>query len=134
MVASTAFVSVLMGPRPHADHGDVTQTFDVPSSRWLGLSGMTAQVQGSLSFEGDCPVLVPEEVGSGILVFPWAVGVRYADGTRAVVHRLTAGVYAVEGEPLSAAGGWDEPHPDSDWEPACDGTQQKANINVNSWP
>lgn len=55
--------------------------FDVAPSRRLGLPGMTAQVHGSLSCEGNCPVLVPEEVGSGILVFPWAVVVRYADGT-----------------------------------------------------
>jgi len=109
-------------------------TFEVPSSRWFGLSGTLAQVQGTLRFEGGCPLLVPAEAGAGILVFPWAVGVTYEDGTRAVVHQVTGGVYAVEGGTVDAAGGWDEPMPESEWEPACTGNAAEANIYVNSWP
>lgn len=123
-----------LGPRSHADHGAVTGTFDVPSSRWLGLSGMTAEVRGTLTFEGDCPVLASDEVGPGILVFPWAVGVTYADGRRAVVHQLTGGVYAVEGQTLDYGGGWHESTPGSDWQPACEGSHLEANIYVNAWP
>ena len=135
VVMALAVVTLLwLGPRSHADHGEIVETFDVPSSRWFGLSGMTAQVRGTLSFEGDCPVLVPEEAGEGILVFPWAVGVTYADGQRAVVHRITGGVYAVEGQFVDAAGGWDEPFPGSEWQPACEGSTQEANIYVNDWP
>lgn len=96
---AVAVVTLLwLGPRSHADHGAIVETFDVPSSRWFGLPGMAAQVRGTLRFDGDCPVLIPEEAGEGILVFPWAVGVTYADGQRAVVQRLTGGVYGVEGQ------------------------------------
>lgn len=98
------------------------------------MSGMDAQVTGTLAFEGECPVLVNEEIGSGILIFPWAVGVMYADGTRAVVHRVTGGVYAVEGGVVDAAGGWDEPNGNGQWDVACEGSPQRANIYVNSWP
>ncbi len=131
---AVALVVMLVGPRSSADHGRVVQTFEVPSSRWWGLSGMAAEVRGTLSFEGDCPVLIPEEVGGGILIFPWAEGVTYADGTRAVVHRVTGGVYAEEGGVVDAAGGWDEPSGGDDWEPACEGSSATANIYVNSWP
>lgn len=127
-------VAVLVGPRSSAAHGDVTETFTVPSSRWIGLSGMAAQVQGTLGFVGDCPVLMWDDDVEGALVLPWAVGVRYDDGTRAVVHRVTGGVYAVEGGQIDAAGGWDEPGVDSSWAPACGGADVLANIHVNSWP
>lgn len=95
---------------------------------------MTAQVQGTLSFEDACPALVNEDVNEGILVFPWAVGVTYADGTRGVVHRITGGIYAVEGGAVDAGGGWDEPEPGKVWQPACSGSDLSANIYVNSWP
>ncbi|WP_202879543.1 hypothetical protein [Serinicoccus kebangsaanensis] len=124
----------MLGPRAHPDHGEIVDTFEVPSSTWMGLSGMAAQVQGTLELDEGCPVLVTEEVGHGILVLPWAVGVTYADGTRGVVHRVTGGVYAVEGGVIDAAGGWDEPSSGGDWRPACEGSDLQANILVNSWP
>ena len=124
----------MSGPRTHPDHGKVLETFEVPSSLWLGGSGMAAQVQGTLRLDGDCPVLVTDEVGQGVLVLPWAVGVTYEDDTRAVVHRLTGGVYAVEGGSIDAAGGWGEPGPEREPEAVCAGSDQAESIYVNSWP
>lgn len=124
----------LLGPRSHPDHGEIVETFEVPSYRWTGMSGMAAQVQGTLALDGDCPVLVAEDTVGGLLVFPWALGVTYADGTKGVVHRWTGGVYAVEGGVVDAAGGWDEPGAEGEWQPVCEGSDLTANIVVNSWP
>jgi hypothetical protein len=122
-----------LGPRSHPEHGKVAETFPVPSSRAIGIGGMAAQVQGMLTLNGDCPVL-ETEVGNQILVLPWAVGVTYQDGTKAVVHRLTGGVYAVEGGLVDGGGGVDEPGPGQAWQPACEGSDLEANVYFNSWP
>lgn len=49
-------------------------------------------------------------------------------------ERWTGGVYAVEGGVVDAAGGWDEPDAEGEWQPVCEGSDLTANIVVNSWP
>ena len=133
-LAACALLTIaLTGPRDSTDHGPISDTFNVPSNWWFGLSGQAAQAKGTLAFEGNCPVLRTEDgTNDGVLVLPWGIGVTYQDGTRAVVHRLTGAPYAIEGGELDLGGGWDEPGGQDSWEPACDGAETRANIN--SWP
>ena len=84
------------------------ETFDVPSYDWDG-SGMDALVSGRLGFTPEgCPLIYqqgqPESAQP--VVFPDAVGVRLANGVRAVVHEETGRVFAVEGQEFSYGGGW----------------------------
>ena len=86
--------------------------FTVPTYDWEGnaqATSMDALVSGSLGFtpEGCTLLYLPDQPESvRPVVFPDAVGVRYANGVRAVVHETSGRVYAVEGRPFEYSGGW----------------------------
>lgn len=59
---------------------------------------------------------------------------QYQDGTRAVVHRITGGVYALEGQPFSYGGGYDEPSSsEGPWISVCPGSAVVGDAYVNDW-
>lgn len=84
------------------------EQFEVPTYDWDG-SGMEALVSGRLGFtpEGCTLLYQPGQPGSvQPVVFPDAVGVRFANGVRAVVHEDSGKVFGVEGQAFEYGGGW----------------------------
>ena len=132
--APTRSISVGCSPSRAVDGALVLP--EAPGTVWYDQSAQIGAPGASLiaGLETGAPVLVTDEVGQGVLVLPWAVGVTYEDDTRAVVHRLTGGVYAVQGGTIDAAGGWGEPGPEREPDAVCAGSDQAESIYVNSWP
>lgn len=99
----------LPGPAgPDGALPDGAETFEVPTYDWDG-SGMDALVSGRLGFTPEGCTLMYQEGQPGSVqpvVFPDAVGVRFANGVRAVVAEGTGRVFAVEGQQFAYGGGW----------------------------
>jgi hypothetical protein len=90
------------------------EPFEVASWEWDGRSGMDALVTGSLTIDDrGCTFAAPDLP----VLFPNAVGLRYSDGTRAVVHADSFEVYAVEGRSFEYGGGYLEAT--ADWSDRC---------------
>ena len=118
---------------PPAD-GPIVSTFPVPTYAWDEGGGDAAQVSGVLALtDAGCPMLVADGRATALLL-PNATGVTYDNGVRGVVD-AEGRVYAVEGQQLEYAGGWQEPAAGEfaeGWQALCGDTPARDVIYVNS--
>lgn len=88
--------------------------FEVPTFEWDGEDGGDGAVlTGTLTFDGDCPVVVAHVEGSATRVgalFPHAEGHRNPDDPPGAMVRMEfpdgSGMGLLEGEPIEAGGGY----------------------------
>jgi hypothetical protein len=104
--------------------------FTVPTYVWDGDAGMDAAISGVLVIDEDGCTGID---GEGPVMFPGAIGVELADGTRAVVHETTGEVFAVEGEEFPSYAGGYGAH-DTYGETLCSGSTDAEVATVNDDP
>lgn len=112
-----------------------TERFEVPTYAWDRQAGVDALVSGRLAFTPDgCTLMYQDdasETGEPVL-FPNAVGIRYANGVRAVADEATGEVFAVEGQRFEYGGGWFPPSPS--WAEPCGPYEHGAVATINDEP
>lgn len=100
--------------------------FEVPTFEWDGEDGGDGAVlTGTLTFDGDCPVVVAHVEGSATRVgalFPHAEGHRNPDDPSGAMVRMEfpdgSGMGLLEGEPIEAGGGYGPSGVDT-WQRLC---------------
>lgn len=96
-------------PAGGPDLPDGAEAFTIPTYAWDRGGGNDALVSGRLGFTADgCTLLYQQGDPASVepVVFPNAIGVRFGNGVRAVVHEDSGKVYAVEGQEVGYGGGW----------------------------
>lgn len=136
---TAALTLVGCGHQPELPSG--TERFEVPTYAWDRQAGSDALVSGRLAFTPDgCTLMYgarprdredASETGEPVL-FPNAVGIRFANGVRAVADEATGEVFAVEGQPFEYGGGWGSPT--ESWTEQCGPYEHGEVATINDEP
>lgn len=120
VLAVTAVLALGACGQGAAEFPSGAELFGIPTYAWDRKSGMDALVLGRLGFTPDGCTLMYQEGASKTgepVLFPNAIGIRYANGVRAVADSATGRVFAVEGQRFEYGGGWGSPT--EDWTEQC---------------
>lgn len=112
---------------------DVTP-FVVPTYPWGSPTAEEALIEGRLGFtDSGCPVSLPDRPSAGSesvpLLFPEAIGVRWANGVRGVLGP-DGRLFGIEGQPVAYTGGYSSSGDDAEITPADVCGELPASVGV----